>query len=145
MDEEFKSSPELLEYFKKESFKPFKAGGLHWSIYLIKNYQGTSLLYFRFHHYLIDGVGAAVLACGLQDAFHPKQLPFIRDMTPREILIKKACMLLMPYHVVLETLKLNSANFDRVAIFNSKESTTSYNMCESKDYRVEDLKGVAKR
>lgn len=135
-----------MDFFNRETHKQFQPGCLHWNVYLVKDYQGTSVLYFRYHHYLADGVGGAVLACALQEQYNPKQLPFIRDLTPMDIFVKKASMILAPYQMILETIKLMSSNCSGISIFNSKDKVSAnHNLYESKGYRVEDLKRVSKR
>lgn len=92
---------------------------------------------------LSDGVGALLIACGLQGKPNPKQEPAIRKLSLQERLMKYAAMLTSPYYLSREAIRANLVANDTVKAFNSV--TTDYSYATAEAYKVEDLKRVSKK
>lgn len=89
---------ELANYIRDVGRPLFEPNGLQWRVYLVKRFKGTSALIFKFNHYLSDGIGTLLIAASLQNEGKPKpaHMPFIREISTRDKLIKTASLVGMP-------------------------------------------------
>lgn len=64
-DAPIKNDEELAKYIRDVGRPIFNKAGLQWRVFLVKNYKDTSVLVFKFNHFLSDGIGTVLIAASM--------------------------------------------------------------------------------
>jgi hypothetical protein len=115
-DEPIRTDEELASYIRDVGRPHFNKAGLQWRVFLVKNYKDTSLLLFKLNHFLSDGIGSMLIAASLQENGKPKpaQLPYIRDISNKDKLLKSASLVNMPLRLYQEASEVGIASHHNI-------------------------------
>ena len=115
-DKPINTDDELSSLIRDVGRHLFNKDGLQWRVYLIRNFKDTSVLIFKMNHFLSDGIGSVLIASSLQNNGKPKpgQLPFIREISKKDKLVKTASLINMPVRLYQEASGISIANNDNI-------------------------------
>ena len=115
-DKPINSEEELADYIREIGRPLIDRIGLPWRVFLVKHFKDTSVIIFKANHFLADGIGSILIASSLQDQGKPKpgQLPFIRQLSVKEKLVKYASLVNMPVTIVKQAIDLSIVNNDNI-------------------------------
>ena len=110
------SEEELADYIREIGRPLIDRSGLQWRVFLVKHFKDTSVIVFKANHFLSDGIGSVLVASSLQDQGKPKpgQLPFIRELSVKDKLVKTASLVNMPFRIIGEAINISIANNDNI-------------------------------
>ena len=110
------SEEELADYIREIGRPLIDRSGLQWRVFLVKHFKDTSVIVFKANHFLSDGIGSVLVAASLQDQGKPKpgQLPFIRELSVKDKLVKTASLVNMPLRIVREAIDISIVNNDNI-------------------------------
>lgn len=110
---------------------------------MVKNYRNNgSVLLFKVHHFLTDGVGAVLLGAALQGSPTKKQLPALRKQDKWDYIKKCAMVLASPYYLAKDAIALIKVNNENIYHFDKVHE--DFNFASSSEFALDQIRTLSK-